>query len=95
MALQSEKDCIYFDVPVERPINIKEHDKVRVSIERKNLQDIVVWNPWDYNSSQLSDWGPKDGYTKMVCVESGTVHKYIHLLPNQSWTGYQHIIPKF
>lgn len=57
----------------EVPVVIKEGGKETFSIVRDNLNEIVVWNPWEAGAKATADFEPKDGYKEMVCVEAGAV----------------------
>lgn len=85
----SEFDRIYMKVPMDRLIQVIECGKVVHNIERDNLPDIVVWNPWIEKAAGMSDFEPKDGYLHMVCIEPGHVHDFVTLQPGESWTAQQ------
>lgn len=48
-------------------------DKPAYDVIRDNLADTVIWNPWQEGAAGMSDFEPKDGWKKMVCVEAGAV----------------------
>ena len=50
-------------------------DKPAFDIIRDNLADTVIWNPWKEGAQAMSDFGPKDGWKHMVCVEAGQIMK--------------------
>ena len=37
----------------------------------------------------MSDFGPEDGWKKMVCVEAGSVEKFSRLEGGETWEGQQ------
>lgn len=82
----SETDRVYPDVI--RPVKIYENGKVAIEIERRGLDDIVLWNPWT-GCSKMGDFGPADGYKNMVCVEAGAVSKWHSLESGKSHTAEQ------
>jgi len=43
-----------------------------ITLEKNNLPDTVLWNPWIVKAQQMSDFN-NDGYKNMVCVEEGRV----------------------
>ena len=53
------------------PVVIVEGGKKVYSVVRDNLDDLVVWNPWVDKAAGMSDFGPKDGWKNMICVEAG------------------------
>ncbi|ODV64078.1 glucose-6-phosphate 1-epimerase [Ascoidea rubescens DSM 1968] len=84
-----ELDRIYNQIPEERMVQVIELGKVVHSIQRENLPDIVVWNPWVDKSSSIADFQPKDGFKKMVCIEPGYVKKFVTLNPGETWSASQ------
>ncbi len=56
---------------------------------RDNLNEVVVWNPWEAGAKLMSDFEPKDGFKEMVCVEAGAVKGWIKLEGRESWEGGQ------
>jgi len=55
------------------------------------LSDVVVWNPWDAKAKSMADFGPEDGWKKMVCVETGSVAQWNTLEAGDTWEGGQRI----
>ncbi|ODV88241.1 hypothetical protein CANARDRAFT_5535 [[Candida] arabinofermentans NRRL YB-2248] len=39
----------------------------------KNLDDLVIWNPWKDAAFKMKDFEPKESYKNMICVEFGSV----------------------
>jgi len=52
---------------------------------------VVVWNPWVEKAKGMADFGPEDGYKKMVCVETGSVAAWNTLEAGDTWEGGQRI----
>ncbi|KAN0091659.1 putative glucose-6-phosphate 1-epimerase [Hyaloscypha variabilis] len=73
----------------EAPVAIKEGGKEKFSIVRDNLNEVVVWNPWEAGAKSLADFAPKDGYKEMICVEAGAVKGWVKLEGGESWEGGQ------
>ncbi|KAL9605157.1 MAG: hypothetical protein Q9219_000091 [cf. Caloplaca sp. 3 TL-2023] len=71
ITIDSEMDRVYTIAP-EKPVTIAEQDTPRYELSRDMLSDIVVWNPWVEKAKGMADFGPEDGYRKMVCVEAGS-----------------------
>uniref|UniRef100_A0A023GJZ5 glucose-6-phosphate 1-epimerase n=1 Tax=Amblyomma triste TaxID=251400 RepID=A0A023GJZ5_AMBTT len=53
-----------------------------LKIEKENLPDTVVWNPWAKMAADLPDLGSEE-YLHMLCVEPGHVAKPVRLEPSQ------------
>jgi glucose-6-phosphate 1-epimerase len=50
---------------VSGSVKVSESGNVIYSIERDNLHDVVIWNPWVDAAKGMSDFGPDDGYKNM------------------------------
>ncbi|CAN6674810.1 glucose-6-phosphate 1-epimerase [Trichomonascus vanleenenianus] len=88
--IAQEVDRVYGGVPDARNVTIKSGDtQLFHVVDRKNLPDVVVWNPWIEKANGLGDFYPKDGYKNMICVETGSVDKWTSLQPGQSWEASQ------
>ena len=55
-----------------------------ITIEKRNLPDVVVWNPWIEKSQRMSDFGD-DEYLRMVCVETGSIETRPVRSPEEKW----------
>ena len=64
-----ETDRIYLAAPHRLRLATGRHDIV---IEKTNLPDVVVWNPWVDKSRRMNDFGD-DEYLRMLCVETGLI----------------------
>ncbi|KAL1437793.1 hypothetical protein MTO96_048640 [Rhipicephalus appendiculatus] len=53
-----------------------------LKIEKENLPDTVVWNPWAKIASELEDLDAEE-YLHMLCVEPGHVAQPVRLEPSQ------------
>ncbi|XP_035662658.1 putative glucose-6-phosphate 1-epimerase [Branchiostoma floridae] len=60
----------------------------KVHMEKTNLPDTVVWNPWVDKAKAMGDFGD-DEYPSMLCVEAGHVATPLSLGAGQSFTGSQ------
>jgi len=84
-----ETDRIYINVPTEIiKININDESNEVFLLQRINLKDTVVWNPWTDKAKGMSDFGDEE-YDQMICVEPGNVSDYITLKSDESWEGGQ------
>lgn len=80
-------DRIYQNTPDEHVINnVVGCRKMRV--QKFNLPDTVVWNPWVDRAREMSDFGD-DEYPNMVCVESGRVSTPVLLPPGVLYEATQ------
>ena len=85
-----ETDRVY--TKVEDPYtSILEDGKKRFELVRDALTDIVVWNPWIEKAEVMSDFEPKRGYKNMLCVEAGSVNRWLTLEGGDTWEGGQTI----
>ena len=85
MTFAAETDRIYTSVP--GTLTIAQSDKPKFEVRREGLEDVVVWNPWDAKSKSMSDFGPEDGWKRMVCVEAGSVKDWNRLEGGEVWEG--------
>ena len=84
-----EFDRVYKGIETDKLYQIVEFGKVLTTIERENLPDTVVWNPWIEKSKGMADFEPKDGYKNMLCIEPGKVGQFENLKPKEKWSGSQ------
>ncbi|KAI9791445.1 MAG: hypothetical protein M1833_001522 [Piccolia ochrophora] len=89
LPISGETDRVYSSLAADKPITISEGGAPRLEIVRDNLEDLVVWNPWDQKAGGMSDFGPKDGWKNMVCVEAGAVSGWQKLDAGDTFEGGQ------
>ncbi|KAK4690661.1 glucose-6-phosphate 1-epimerase, partial [Lecanoromycetidae sp. Uapishka_2] len=75
ITISSEVDRTYPSDP-SQPIVVAEKNKPRYEVTRDMLGDVVVWNPWDAKAKSMADFGPEDGWKRMICVEAGSVGQW-------------------
>lgn len=80
LVCESETDRVYIDVQPDVQIDAGSID---IKLQRANLNDVVVWNPW-IGCKNMGDFGPEDGYKNMICVEAGAVSGWQSLAPGAS-----------
>lgn len=80
-----ETDRVYVNAPDSVRVT-NEDDRRTIAIERTNMPDVVVWNPWIGKSQRMPDFGD-DEYLRMVCVETGTIETKPTLSPSEKWEG--------
>ncbi|KAG8193913.1 hypothetical protein JTE90_011468 [Oedothorax gibbosus] len=80
-------DRVYLSTPNVNKISHASQDR-EITIEKCNLPDTVVWNPWIDNAKKMADFGD-DEYKQMVCVEAGYVGKPYDLISGDSFRASQ------
>ena len=88
--ISEEVDRTYSSDP-SQILTVAEKNRPRYEISRDLLSDVHVWNPWIDKSKGIADFGPEDGYKKMVCVETGSVATWNTLEAGDTWEGGQRI----
>lgn len=87
VTLSEFTDRVYMNTPLmQRVRHIS--GKRTATLEKFNLPDTVVWNPWSSNAASMSDFGD-DEWQRMVCVEAGAVHTPIILQPRKAFDAAQ------
>lgn len=84
--IAGEVDRVYKSISQDTT-TVLENGKPSFDVVRDNLVDTVVWNPWIQKSAGMADFGPKDGYKKMICVEVGAVDGFQKLEAGDTWEG--------
>lgn len=87
VAIKQEVDRVYSSAGSN--VVIQDGNSPLFTVERQNLSDVVVWNPWTEKANGMSDFTPKDGFHKMLCIEAGSVSKFNKLAPNNKWEASQ------
>ncbi|PXF46002.1 putative glucose-6-phosphate 1-epimerase [Gracilariopsis chorda] len=54
-------------------------------IEKVNMPDAVVWNPYIEKTAALSDM-PDDDWKKFICIEPGRIGEPAFVKPGETWT---------
>ncbi len=76
---ERETDRVYPSAPDEVVLDDAGQGRKMV-IRKQGMDDVVVWNPWVEKSRRMEDFGDEE-YKRMLCVETGNLHKPIGLLP--------------
>ncbi|KAI0226143.1 hypothetical protein LSAT2_023176 [Lamellibrachia satsuma] len=87
VTFQENVDRVYIDTPMEHAIGNAAGGRT-ILLQKSNLSDTVVWNPWQEKAAAMSDLGDDD-YLSMVCVEAGAVATPQKLGPSQSFRAGQ------
>jgi glucose-6-phosphate 1-epimerase len=90
VTITGETDRVYTPTGTD-PIVVVEGGKPLYTIQRDNLGDAVVWNPWTEKAKGMSDFTPKDGFKNMICVEAGSVSAWQSLEAGDAFEGAQTI----
>lgn len=88
LAIEQETDRVYRDV--NRPLLLREA-RGAVGIHAENMNDVIVWNPWETGIKNFTDMPPTD-FRRMLCVEAGAVDTPVSLEPQASWWGRQTLV---
>ncbi|GAA6062085.1 hypothetical protein JCM10212_006508 [Sporobolomyces blumeae] len=81
-----EVDRVYWRAPDRLALAWSDGDKAQVEIKKKNLADVVLWNPGPTKGAQIADMEPA-GASHYVCLEPGQTSSWVSLEPGQDWTG--------
>ena len=84
-----EIDRIYQRSPAKLTINDGSLGR-SIIIQKRGMNDSVVWNPWIEKARTLSDL-PDEDYTRFVCVESGNMVPAVSLPPDTAFECSQEI----
>lgn len=84
--IAGEVDRVYKSI-AQDTTSVLQDGKPSLDVIRDNLADTVVWNPWIQKSAGMADFGPKDGYKNMICVEVGAVDGFQKLEAGDTWEG--------
>ena len=82
VSIAGEVDRVYKNVNGDVFIQDTQTNK-KLVIERENLDDIVVWNPWIGKAKSIGDL-PDDGYKHFICVETGQIASPYQLSSQQT-----------
>jgi glucose-6-phosphate 1-epimerase len=92
VAITGETDRVYTPAGgPAAPVCVVEGGKKTYSIVRDNLGEVVVWNPWADKAAGMADFGPKDGWKNMICVEAGAVKGWQRVELGDAFEGAQTI----
>jgi glucose-6-phosphate 1-epimerase len=89
-----DRSVIEFDREIDRVYEnalnaIRMEDRLRnrtITVEKREMPDVVVWNPWIDRAAQIADLG-NDEYLRMLCIETGRISVPCELAPSEKWTG--------
>ncbi|KAI8091128.1 P-loop containing nucleoside triphosphate hydrolase protein [Gilbertella persicaria] len=86
VTIASEVDRVYKKVPDNVTLEVGNGSVIQ--IEKSNLKDTVVWNPWIEKAKGMGDFDDEE-YKNMICVEAGSVADWVALAGGQTWTAGQ------
>ena len=78
-----ETDRIYVNAPDSLRLEDEGCGRI-ISIEKRHMPDVVIWNPWIDKSRRMPDFGD-DEYLTMVCIETGRIEVPAELSPGARW----------
>ncbi|KAH8816548.1 putative glucose-6-phosphate 1-epimerase [Xylogone sp. PMI_703] len=92
LSITAKTDRVYTPAGGDKaPVEILEGGKPTYTVVRDNLNEVVVWNPWENVANEMGDFGPADGWKNMICVEAGAVSGWQKLEPGETFEGGQFI----
>jgi glucose-6-phosphate 1-epimerase len=80
---EGETDRIYVNTSDILRLEEERHARI-ISIEKRRMPDVVIWNPWIDKSRRMPDFGD-DEYLTMVCIETGRIEVPAELSPGARW----------
>ena len=80
-----ETDRIYVNAP-DTLCLADEGNARTITITKRGMPDVVVWNPWTAKAQRMADFGD-DEYQWMVCVETGNMGDQQSLAAGAEWYG--------
>lgn len=80
-----ETDRIYVDAPDSLRLDDEGNGR-SIVIQKRDMPDVVVWNPWIEKSHRMSYLGDEE-YLRIVCVETGRIVSPCELSPRDQWQG--------
>ncbi|SGZ50791.1 CIC11C00000003906 [Sungouiella intermedia] len=93
LSFHEEFDRIYKNVDSHKQLQIVDKGNVLLTLDRTNLPDAVVWNPWIKKSEGMGDLQPKTGYKNMLCIEPGNVSSFVKVRKGEKWSAEQKMTP--
>mmetsp|Transcript_74776 Transcript_74776/g.118980 ORF Transcript_74776/g.118980 Transcript_74776/m.118980 type:complete len:290 (+) Transcript_74776:29-898(+) len=94
VGIASEVDRVYMNIG-EQDIVLVDASKAKypkMTIQRQNFSDVVLWNPWIAKAAQMGDFDDAE-YKNMVCIEPGNVAKPVTLKAGETNVFKQTLIP--
>lgn len=88
VAITGEVDRVYSSI-AQDTTSVTHAGAPLLDVQRDNLGDTVVWNPWKEKAGAMADFAPKDGFNQMLCVEVGSVSGWQKLEGGETFEGGQ------
>lgn len=89
LTIEEHTDRIYLNAPDTTRIGDRLMNR-EYTVVKKNIKDLVVWNPWENGSKAFADLGPQE-YLSFVCVEPMIVNQKITLGPREKYECSQEL----
>lgn len=84
VAFAKEVDRIYRNTPDVLTVRDDANDR-SIVVQKTNLPDAVVWNPWVDKCAKTGDLGDGD-YKSFLCVEAAATSTPVVVRPGAEWT---------
>lgn len=84
VAFAKEVDRIYRNTPDVLTVRDDANDR-SIVVQKNNLPDAVVWNPWVDKCAKTGDLGDGD-YKSFLCVEAAATSTPVVVRPGAEWT---------
>jgi len=88
LSIEAETDRIYMDVG--NALLLRDAQR-SLAIHAEGFPDVVVWNPWQAQSSSLPDMADAD-FRRMLCVEAAVAARPVELAAGERWVGRQTLL---
>ncbi len=79
ISIGAEVDRIYLSTP-DKAEMLDTQRRRKIVLEKHQLPDSVLWNPWKEKGAALKDLEP-DGYQRFFCLEAAAIEKPVVLAP--------------
>lgn len=89
LPITGEVDRVYAGLAQDTTSIVDADGKTLFDVQRDNLRDTVVWNPWIEKAKAMGDFKPDDGYKNMLCVEVGAVDGWQRLEAGETFEAGQ------
>jgi len=88
LVIEDAVDRIY--TQATKPLHLIDGNR-SLQIVHEQFPDVVVWNPWEDATKQLTDMPDRD-FRRMLCVEAAVASQKIELDAEGVWWGRQSLI---
>ncbi|GAA5923016.1 glucose-6-phosphate 1-epimerase [Sporobolomyces koalae] len=82
---EGEVDRVYLRAPDRLKVSYEGHPG-SIELKKKNLVDVVLWNPGPEKAKTIGDM-EENGADRYICLEPGQTSQWVSLEPGQTWEG--------